>query len=337
MTKITPVRPDMEYTSSNTRQLDADSQRNAWLRQLEMDQLGLFQAEGQLRQAPGEEQGKHAPSNDAGNTSQRANPLSTRAPRMTTPVVPVHPAVAQTQQVAASGEQAQATPIASAAAASATTPALAAQGTAALAQVTHAPRPANTVQTASSIAGQQAAPLQPPAGAASFAATTAPGAVDVAIEANTADEAVVSTKATDPLRPAPSITLSANAQDADAAEEIAEEPAETPHRAADSADRTTAGEDWQKRQMHIAQNGRDVSLSVRDGALDARQASQLVYKLASDMVDNGLRLYRATINGRTIVKAPRPMHTADGRQSSANSPVATPFNPLSVEEPQHGA
>jgi len=75
-----------------------------------------------------------------------------------------------------------------------------------------------------------------------------------------------------------------------------------------------AGEDWQKRMIHVAQNGQDVSVSIRDTSLLPNQSEQIVYRLAADMAQDGLHLRTATVNGKTLLKQAKT--NSDERRSA---------------------
>ena len=76
---------------------------------------------------------------------------------------------------------------------------------------------------------------------------------------------------------------------------------------------------WQKRVVHLVQQGNQLSVSIRDASLNTWQAGQIVYRIVSEASRNGLKLHQAFINGRSVT-----------------SP-ATPHSPISAQEQSHGA
>ena len=130
-----------------------------------------------------------------------------------------------------------------------------------------------------------------------------------------------------------------------------EEVGEAPHRTAPDA-ATGTGDEWQKRLMHVAQEGQDLSVSIRDSALDDRQSVAIVNRLAADAAQAGLKLGNATVNGKTILKQPKSGNGgrhADGKVVAAaigGIAAAVPaaqfqFQDIddsnTAEEQQHGA
>ena len=100
-----------------------------------------------------------------------------------------------------------------------------------------------------------------------------------------------------------SVSLPRPVLDSSAADEGSEsaEPETAPPKRSD-IESVDSGEDWQKRLMHVSQNGQDVSLSIRDTSLQPAQSAQIVYRMAADVAQSGLRLRNATVNGKQILK-----------------------------------
>ncbi len=92
-----------------------------------------------------------------------------------------------------------------------------------------------------------------------------------------------------------------------------------------------AGENWQKRMIHVAQDGQDVSLSIRDNTLLPNQSAQIVSRLAGDVAQSGLRLRSATINGKTVLKQSRSNAAATGESGHASVGAVTPHSAVDSE------
>jgi len=90
-----------------------------------------------------------------------------------------------------------------------------------------------------------------------------------------------------------------------------------PHKVSSSDEQNNIeNTEWQKRLIHVAQEGGDVSVSIRDSALDPHQSTQIVARLAGDAAQSGLRLKNATVNGKTYIKLAR---NANNSNSSVNN------------------
>jgi hypothetical protein len=59
---------------------------------------------------------------------------------------------------------------------------------------------------------------------------------------------------------------------------------------------------WQKRMMHMTNDGDDVRLWIRDRELNTTQTGNLMSRLASDIAAMGLRLKDATVNGKLVLR-----------------------------------
>jgi len=77
--------------------------------------------------------------------------------------------------------------------------------------------------------------------------------------------------------------------------------------------------EWQDRMMHMTGDDQNVNVWIRDQALDGSQTSALIYRLASDMASVGMRLNGATINGRSVY---RSTTTSSAQEDTA--PTGTP-------------
>jgi hypothetical protein len=60
---------------------------------------------------------------------------------------------------------------------------------------------------------------------------------------------------------------------------------------------------WQKRLMHMTADGEDVKLWIRDTKLGTAQSQNLVYRLAGEIANMGLRLKDATVNGKLAFRS----------------------------------
>lgn len=60
---------------------------------------------------------------------------------------------------------------------------------------------------------------------------------------------------------------------------------------------------WPARVMHLAGTGQDLDLWIRDSALGEEAAARLVAQVAQDSASHGLRLRSVTLNGKTLAAA----------------------------------
>ena len=288
MTTIAPFLPPQDELSASARRVDAANQRDNWLRQMELAQMG------QMGATPG----PAAPPPRAAMTSLAQAPMHAA----------LHPAA---REDSAGASDAPDEPNAEAAhdggAAHAgqgrqahdharmteDDGAEAASTAAAAVALTAATPPAQPLAVGAA-PGAAAEPAGLPAGG--LAPAMAPGAVQGGADASL------------PLAAAPqatglavSLTAALRAPQATPAESNA--AAEAPEAPSSGADAAGEAPDWQKRMMHLTGDGDDIQLWIRDGELSPAQSQQLVARLAADVAAMGLRLKEATVNGKPALRA----------------------------------
>lgn len=331
---ITAVRSDLEFTSPGNRQADAENQREAWLRQMELSQMSLLQMAGQQNGGPSgtasaksqdEQQSEHNPS--ATGQTIGASPDSATA-FATATLLPVHPILAQFAAQAGAGNDGRASPFAPdtvaannltqsnpAASASAQTKTAAASTEPSLKFAALQQKESALLKSAQDdLAASSPLP-------AALSAALAPG------QPNSAAAQQISVSGPANANLPANIGLRMGADLAPQAKEEAGETSEPPKANSDVAPDAT-NDVWQKRLMHVAQNGQDLSVSIRDNALDLHQSTQIVYRLAGDAAQSGLRLRNATVNGKTLLRLPRgnssPSLPATRIDSGSPSEATTP-------------
>jgi hypothetical protein len=278
VTRIEPFLPPQDEQSASARRVDAANQRDNWLRQMELAQMGQMGATPgptapaprpamtSLAQAPMHAAQHPAAREDSAGASDAPDDAGAEAAH--------DDGAASAEPRTQAGDDARMTEDdgADAASIAAAATALAAAQPAAVA----AAEPANV-----------------PAGAAGgIALAMAPGALrgvaDGSMPLAAQPQAVGLAAA---LRAPQAMPAESNA---------AAETAEAPSSGADAAGEAP---DWQKRMMHLTGDGDDVQLWIRDGELSPAQSQQLVARLAADVAAMGLRLKEATVNGKPALRA----------------------------------
>jgi hypothetical protein len=360
MTTVNSIlRPEVEFVSSGNRQADAENQKDAWLRQMELSQMAMLQQMGQQNTgSSGNGKANASPGSQSDHNAQQKETLSgavqnassgtTSEPTSTT-LLPVHPIIVQRNaksendtdaSVPAGTANSSMQPARDAAAA---TPYQAKEASAAN-QVTLA-QTANQVtlaQTANQVTLAQTANQATLAQTATAVHSRQPTSVTTANQITAAaavsenatlnqPSIALTTVASAPfsettaeqiLTTAPttvtslaSVALRATINLAPEAKEEADEATEQQKTETAEAPDTASNEAWQKRLIHVAQDGQNLSVSIRDNALDAHQSTQIVYQMASDAAQSGFRLRNATVNGKALLKLPG---TPSSKGSSAS-------------------
>lgn len=96
----------------------------------------------------------------------------------------------------------------------------------------------------------------------------------------------------------------------------AEDEAATPEAPTEQSELTEKPE-FQKRLMHLTSDGSDVSLWIRDSELSQQQSQNLVYRLAGDFANAGMRLRGITVNGKPAWQANDVNSDSHSRTTSA--------------------
>lgn len=281
-------RSDLEFATSANRQTDAENQKQAWLRQMELNEMTLLPESGsQHNVSPkksqnGTAQSESNQSGTGGNDEQETSKSSADTP--STSLLPVHPILQQADA---------------------------------------AVRPEFSL-TNSSITALQNAGLSPDTAASSAGAL---------LQSGTALSEQFGNVVTEPVsiisEPGDVAMLNflANANNLPEATSHATET-DQPQKASNSDEQNDVeNTEWQKRLIHVAQEGSDVSVSIRDSTLDLHQSTQIVARLAGDAAQSGLRLKNATVNGRTYVKLARNTNNSNAslKKSDLTARLSTSF------------
>lgn len=337
------LRPDLEGTSAGRKQADEENQRDAWLRQMEMSQIAMLQQGGtHVTGLHGVNIGK--PVSQPSFHADRQNPSDASTSPSTDPspasLLPVHPIVqsrtSDTSDATSPGAAPQSVTSTEAApqpnAASAMQPAPTSQAPGAagapVAAASVAGAPVTSAATQSAAGGSTSATLataKDTPQAPRPARAMSPAAVAASASASLAASATAIAETATQVEPSPAIavtrvdTVSAvmpragmaglslengEAQESTEAGDSNETAGSDFAKSTDNANSANGGT-WQKRLIHVAQDGQELSLSIRDATLDARQSSQIVARVASDAAQSGLRVRSATVNGKTMIRQAR--------------------------------
>jgi hypothetical protein len=367
MTKIDAFGPDVQYESSATRQASAENQRTAWLRQMESTQISMLEQAGARETGTGSQVSQDQTPQNPGNSNRSL----TRTTPSTTSANAFALATSSTKLPDAGGKLGAAVPTASTTAAAVTrmssapvtttstqsstsatdvsspmlfgrlaeatsamhgisSPLLHTGGNDGLKQIASSGGPIVTMPQSTSEGYNQANVLAQIA--AAFAAPS--NAADSLLELPTATVAVRSVSNMPSIQPASSFGIGAGAEESEETGDIVEQHA--PKDAGETSD--ASGSEWQKRLLHVTQDGRDVSVSIRDQTLSPNQSSHIVYRLVADVASTGLRLRNAIVNGRQVMRFGRFGTTgvSAAQDVSTQNIDDSTHQPITQQEKQHG-
>jgi hypothetical protein len=282
VTRIEPFLPPQDEQSASARRVDAANQRDNWLRQMELAQMGQMGATpGPAAPAPRPAMTSlaQAPMHAALHPAARENSAgASGAPDDAGAEAAHDDGAASAEPRTQAGDDARMTEDDGADAAS-----IAAAAALAAAQPS----------AVAAAPGAAAEPANVPAGAAGgIALAMAPGALR-----GVADGSLP------PAAPPQPVGLAAALRAPQAMPAESNATAETAEAPSSEADAAGEAPDWQKRMMHLTGDGDDVQLWIRDGELSPAQSQQLVARLAADVAAMGLRLKEATVNGKPALRA----------------------------------
>jgi len=377
MTKIAAFGPDIQYEAPAARQVNADSQREAWLRQMESAQISMLDKAGEQVQGGG----AHGPQDQQSQNPGNANRDMTRAAAwnadgntygfsahaLTSTGVRDQVGVGVSPDIAAAvGNHTLQTVVG-------TTPVqglcstvqapLSSDGTPSvqdLSAATRSTRPTGELNSVGQSVGAVVPVTQlPPKGSGQLDMLTqispffaspvdlansliaqpsvsvaARNVSDVSSAQPSASVFARSVSNAASAQPTLSFSMGSGTEAGEELNEVAEQPASKG--AGEAAD--TQGAEWQKRMLHLTQDGRDVSVSIRDQTLSQSQSSHVVYRLIADVANTGLRLRNATVNGRQVMRLGRlGTSSAPSRQGiSSQGAVDSNNQTYTKQEKQHG-
>ncbi|PRC93915.1 hypothetical protein [Solimicrobium silvestre] len=279
------LRPDLELISSSNRQVDAENQKDAWLRQLELSQMSLLQQLGQQNSGSSGNNNGSAVSKDSHDGQSESQPNSSfggSSETTSATLLPVHPILNQhsttTDEASHSPTQSNQTVKSNEVSHSSIQTTKPEQET--IGQITQNQLDVSNQQ------GNLSAPI-----ISEQLGSTLTQQISITTPTTVNNLAVIA------MRVSNESTSMEKEEASESSEQQKTEPSETHDAASNNV--------WQKRLMHVAQEGKNVSVSIRDNTLDAHQSSQIVTRLAGDAAQSGLRLRNATVNGKTLLKLPR--------------------------------
>jgi hypothetical protein len=327
MTSISGLDFDSAQTIATGKPpAELDGQRNAWLRQLDISQLALLKVVVQQRQsaAPSRspDEQRHVKLPQADTSIDRAAPtlLPVHAPLQ--PATLSNPSDESRSDSNAAQSYVSGSPAVGAAHADLPFGAgaprsmaeqaanlSAKQGGTAFARAMSAQQETDRAE----IAASPIAHATPPPVAMTLASAVVPRVAAATSGVDVGQEAAVASGAA--RRPSGFLSglgpAAAPSATSEATMDILE-PAESGSAEVGSRDVHFEHDNWQQRQIHVAQTGTDVSVSIRDQALGASQSTRIVYQLISDAAETGLRLRSAVINGKSLFKATHIATNGDG-------------------------
>lgn len=286
MTRIEPYLPPQDEPSASARRVDAANQRDNWLRQMElaqMGQMGAAPAPAAPAQRPAMTPLAQAPMRAALHPAGHQDTAGTSdAPRDADAEAAPDAGVDHDEKPVQADDAARMTDDDGATAGVAANAAAAAAALAATQPTPIGAGPGYAAEPAGGIAGAAAGPALP------MAQDALRGAADGVLPPAAQPQAV-------------GLAAALRAAQATPAESAASAEALDPP--APGADGASEAPDWQKRMMHLTGDGDDVQLWIRDGELSPAQSQQLVARLAADVAAMGLRLKEATVNGKPALRA----------------------------------
>ena len=338
------------------RQTDAENQRQTWLRQMEGNQISMLEQSDDQNGARFDGNAASGTSSNGERQSPDLKQIPACDDTSKVTLLPVHPIVQQDDGVQASGSvsgNSQGSGHLSMQASGAAAQPAAVTATSATDQAAPSDASAAPGITSAAATTGVAVAHAPAAGAANNAMrqnmqaqivnAATPSAANqytsaaVGVVASSGMQGAANAVAPQSEQPAMQDQTTTQAAPAPAIGTRAAMPAATPHETANLGDGdeetveaqhegsapeqsdSSAGQTWQKRFMHVAQDGKDVSISIRDSALDAGQSAAIVTRMAADAAQAGLKLNAATVNGKTFVKQDKAgSKHSDGRSSAGN-------------------